>query len=60
MGPIIASLSLGSTAEMHFRLHSKHNVEEGHRKIAMTIILRHVCYLIPSGWAVIFTFDFSG
>ena len=45
MGPIIASLSLGSTAEMHFRLHSKHVDAEGHRKIAMSLVLRHVCSL---------------
>jgi 2OG-Fe(II) oxygenase superfamily len=46
LGPVIASLSLGSTAEMHFRLQSKYTVAEGHRKTAMTIILRHVCFLI--------------
>lgn len=47
LGPVIASLSLGSAAEMHFRLHSKYAVAEGHRKIAMSIVLRHVCFLIP-------------
>jgi hypothetical protein len=38
----VASLSLGSVAEMHFRLHSKYLDTEGHRKVAMSILLRHV------------------
>jgi len=38
----VASLSLGSVAEMHFRLHSKYDISEGHRKIAMTLLLKHV------------------
>ncbi|KAN0107182.1 hypothetical protein V8E52_010384 [Russula decolorans] len=52
LGPIIASLSLGSAAEMHFRLQSKYNVAEGHRKIAMTIILRHGDVLVMDGAGV--------
>lgn len=52
LGPVIASLSLGSTAEMHFRLQSKYTVAEGHRKIAMTIILRHGDVLVMDGAGV--------
>lgn len=59
LGPVIASLSLGSAAEMHFRLHAKYNVIEGHRKVAMSLVLRHVgsinVYIEPH-----FTCDFSG
>jgi hypothetical protein len=42
LGPVIASLSLGCVAEMHFRLHSKYTISEGPRKVAMSLILRHV------------------
>ncbi|KAH8992773.1 hypothetical protein EDB86DRAFT_2930792, partial [Lactarius hatsudake] len=27
---------------MHFRLHSKYTVSDGHRKVVMSLILRHV------------------
>ena len=30
---------------MHFRLHSKYIDAEGHRKVAMSLLLRHVCSL---------------
>lgn len=45
LGPTVASLSLGSAAEMHFRLHSKYADTESPRKIAMSLLLRHVCSL---------------
>lgn len=38
----MASLSLGSIAEMHFRLRSTHIVDDGPRKVAMSLLLRHV------------------
>lgn len=47
MGPIIASLSLGSAAEMHFRLHSKYVDAEAPRKIALSLLLKHVCSSNP-------------
>jgi len=52
LGPVVASLSLGSTAEMHFRLHAKYNVTEGHRKVAMSILLRHGDVLVMEGAGV--------
>jgi hypothetical protein len=42
LGPVVASLSLGCVAEMYFRLHSKYNVSGGPRKVAMSLVLRHV------------------
>jgi len=52
LGPVVASLSLGSTAEMHFRLHAKYTVTEGHRKVAMSILLRHGDVLVMEGAGV--------
>ncbi|KAF8265234.1 hypothetical protein EI94DRAFT_364083 [Lactarius quietus] len=52
LGPVIASLSLGCVAEIHFRLHSKHTVSEGPRKVAMSLILRHGDVLVMKGAAV--------
>ncbi|KAH9009267.1 hypothetical protein EDB84DRAFT_1280578 [Lactarius hengduanensis] len=40
--PVVALLSLGCVAEMQFRLRSKYIVSDGHRKVAMSLILRHV------------------
>lgn len=44
LGPIIAGLSLGSPALMHFRVHHRYLREEeiDNKAIALTIILRHV------------------
>jgi hypothetical protein len=44
LGPVVAGLSLGSPAMMHFRLHSRYlNVEEDERREnAISFILRHV------------------
>jgi len=52
LGPIVASLSLGSAAEMHFRLLSKYTVTDGPRKIAMSILLRHGDVLVMEGTGV--------
>lgn len=52
LGPVIASLSLGCVAEMHFRLHSKYTISEGPRKVAMSLILRHGDVLVMEGAGV--------
>ncbi|KAI9509424.1 hypothetical protein F5148DRAFT_761013 [Russula earlei] len=52
LGPVVASLSLGSAAEMHFRLHSKYTFTEGHRKVAMSLLLRHGDVLVMEGAGV--------
>ena len=44
-------------AEMHFRLHSKYIAPEEPRKIAMTLLLRHVGgTVIPSNRAIYYYF----
>ncbi|KAH9036924.1 hypothetical protein EDB84DRAFT_1156137 [Lactarius hengduanensis] len=52
LGPVVASLSLGCVAEMHFRLHSKYTVSDGHRKVALSLILRHGDVLVMDGAGV--------
>ena len=44
LGPLVAGLSLGAPALMHFRIHHKYRqvVDPRFRKIAMTLVLRHV------------------
>lgn len=39
---MVAGLSLGAPAIMHFRLHTKHEPNPEERHFAMTVILRHV------------------
>ena len=48
LGPRVASLSLGSAAHMHFRLHKKHREDGGSGKVpnSMTLFLRHVGRLV--------------
>jgi len=41
LGPLVAGLSLGSPALMHFRLLAKHEPAGEQRQIAMTFVLRH-------------------
>ncbi|KAL4078381.1 hypothetical protein V8B97DRAFT_1865931 [Scleroderma yunnanense] len=49
LGPIIASLSLGSAALMHFRPHASAECPVQQRQIAMSLILRHGDVLIMEG-----------
>ena len=42
LGPLVAGLSLGSPALMHFRLHHRYDPEREKRGIHLTIVLRHV------------------
>jgi len=42
LGPLVAGLSLGSPALMHFRLLAKHTDPGSQRNIAISVILRHV------------------
>ncbi|KAI0066145.1 hypothetical protein BV25DRAFT_1797181 [Artomyces pyxidatus] len=49
LGPVVASLSLGSIAYMHFRLHSQYCREEGSRKVALSLLLRHGDILVMDG-----------
>jgi len=42
LGPLVAGLSLGSPALIHFRLHAKHDPIGERRGILLSIVLRHV------------------
>lgn len=42
LGPIVASLSLGSAALMHFRLHVNTEDPGSKSTLALTLVLRHV------------------
>lgn len=42
LGPLVAGLSLGSPALMHFRLLAKYEPIGEQRQIAMSFVLRHV------------------
>lgn len=42
LGPVVAGLSLGSPALMHFRLLAKYEPIGEQRQIAMSFVLRHV------------------
>ncbi|KAF8348386.1 hypothetical protein F5887DRAFT_1280766 [Amanita rubescens] len=49
LGPLVAGLSLGSPALMHFRLLAKHEPAGEQRQIAMTFVLRHGDILVMDG-----------
>jgi len=49
LGPLVAGLSLGSPALMHFRLLSKYEPIKEQRQIAITFILRHGDILVMDG-----------
>jgi hypothetical protein len=42
LGSVVASLSLGAPALMHFRLLKKYEDSEKPRRIALSLVLRHV------------------
>lgn len=50
LGPVVASLSLGSMAFMHFRLLAKYDsrIGKGTSRNALTLILRHVSTYLPA------------
>ncbi|KAH9485559.1 hypothetical protein JR316_0002469 [Psilocybe cubensis] len=52
LGPVVAGLSLGSPALMHFRLLAKHDPERRKRGILLSIVLRHGDILVMDGNAV--------
>jgi len=52
LGPLVAGLSLGSAAFMHFRLHSQFVPSGQSRKIDLTFILRHGDVLVMDGHEV--------
>ncbi|KAF9529247.1 hypothetical protein CPB83DRAFT_273364 [Crepidotus variabilis] len=52
LGPLVAGLSLGSPALMHFRLHRKYDPEYEQRGIQMTVVLRHGDILVMDGAGV--------
>ncbi|KAI0038640.1 hypothetical protein FA95DRAFT_1505273 [Auriscalpium vulgare] len=52
LGPVVASLSLGSVAYIHFRLHARYTRDLGNRKIALTIALQHGDVLVMEGAGV--------
>ncbi|KAI0949242.1 hypothetical protein AcW1_008912 [Taiwanofungus camphoratus] len=51
LGPVVASLSLGSSAYMHFRLHTQYSNESGRgsSRNALTLFLRHGDVLVMAG-----------
>ncbi|KAK2464305.1 hypothetical protein APHAL10511_003762 [Amanita phalloides] len=49
LGPLVAGLSLGSPALMHFRLLAKYEPLGEQRQIAMTFVLRHGDVLVMDG-----------
>lgn len=42
LGPLVAGLSLGSPALMHFRLLARHTPQGVQRSVAVSFVLRHV------------------
>lgn len=42
LGPLVAGLSLGSPALMHFRLLARHIPQGVQRSVAVSFVLRHV------------------
>ncbi|KAF8629412.1 hypothetical protein AX15_003465 [Amanita polypyramis BW_CC] len=49
LGPLVAGLSLGSPALMHFRLLAKYDPIREQRQIALTFVLRHGDILVMDG-----------
>ncbi|KAM6501961.1 hypothetical protein JOM56_001938 [Amanita muscaria] len=49
LGPLVAGLSLGSPALMHFRLLAKYEPIQEQRQIAITFVLRHGDILVMDG-----------
>ncbi|KAJ7103828.1 hypothetical protein C8R44DRAFT_808235 [Mycena epipterygia] len=52
LGPVVAGLSMGSPALMHFRLLSKYASRTEQRANAMTVVLRHGDVLVMEGAGV--------
>ncbi|TFK44332.1 hypothetical protein BDQ12DRAFT_730402 [Crucibulum laeve] len=52
LGPLVAGLSLGSPALMHFRLNPKHDPHQRHKGVAITFVLRHGDILVMDGAGV--------
>lgn len=44
LGPLVAGLSLGSPALMHFRLRAKPDANKDCKSVAITFVLRHVSH----------------
>ncbi|KAF9478806.1 hypothetical protein BDN70DRAFT_859395 [Pholiota conissans] len=49
LGPLVASLSLGSPALMHFRLQGRYDPEREKKGILLSIVLRHGDILVMDG-----------
>lgn len=58
LGPIIASLSLGSTALMHFRLRNPTTSKKHHPK-SLTLVLNHGDIVIMEGHMIQFLYEHS-
>ncbi|KAJ7486476.1 hypothetical protein FB451DRAFT_1026883 [Mycena latifolia] len=52
LGPVVAGLSMGSPALMHFRLLSKYTPRDEQRANAMTVVIRHGDVLVMEGAGV--------
>ncbi|KAF8650406.1 hypothetical protein AX16_005213 [Volvariella volvacea WC 439] len=49
LGPVVAGLSLGSPAIMHFRPHIKYETDREHRNVVLSFVLRHGDILVMDG-----------
>ncbi|KAF8904411.1 hypothetical protein CPB84DRAFT_1814416 [Gymnopilus junonius] len=52
LGPLVAGLSMGSPAMMHFRLHPRHDPYREKKGILLSIVLRHGDILVMDGAGV--------
>ena len=59
LGPLVASLSLGSPALMHFRMAAKHDPLYERRGVLLSVVLRHVSSHFFNVWTTA-EIDFQG
>ncbi|KAF5321419.1 hypothetical protein D9619_001446 [Psilocybe cf. subviscida] len=52
LGPLVAGLSLGSPALMHFRIHARHDPQRERKGILLSVVLRHGDVLVMDGAGV--------
>jgi len=52
LGPVVAGLSLGSPALMHFRIHAKHDPLRKQKGNLLSFVLRHGDVLVMDGAGV--------
>lgn len=57
LGPLVAGLSLGSSALMHFRLNLKHEPSKERTGIHLSFLLRHVESIFASAFPFLTSFQ---